>query len=139
MPSPFDTGLPPAVAIHLTCAVAALVLGPFALWARKGSQPHRVAGYLWVALMLGAAISALFIRDRGLPNIAGYTPIHLLVLVTLQGLARGLWAVTHGQIQAHRKAMQQTYVYACVVAGLFTLLPGRYLGHLLWHQTLGWV
>jgi uncharacterized membrane protein len=139
MPAPFDTGLPPPVAIHLTFALVALVLGPFALWARKGSRPHRAAGYMWVAMMVGAAVSAMFIRDYRLPNIAGYTPIHLLVIATFHGVIRGLWAIVHGEVATHRKAMQQTYFLACVGAGVFTLLPGRYLGHLLWHQTLGWV
>jgi uncharacterized membrane protein len=33
--------------------------------------------------------------------------------------------------------MQFTYIGACIVAGLFTLVPGRYLGDLLWHNFLG--
>ena len=28
--------------------------------------------------------------------------------------------------------MQRLYIGACVIAGLFTLLPGRFLGSLLW-------
>lgn len=32
--------------------------------------------------------------------------------------------------------MRSVYIGACVVAGLFTLVPGRYLGDLLW-QRLG--
>jgi uncharacterized membrane protein len=32
--------------------------------------------------------------------------------------------------------MQRLYFQACIGAGLFTLLPSRYLGDLLWHQTL---
>jgi len=35
-------------------------------------------------------------------------------------------------IDGHRKTMQRLYIGACVVAGLFTLLPGRFLGSLLW-------
>jgi uncharacterized membrane protein len=30
--------------------------------------------------------------------------------------------------------MQNLYWGACVLAGFFTLLPGRLLGHLLWAQ-----
>ena len=84
----------PVIAVHLTAVLAALVLGPIALWARRGhgqpgrsvtSRPrlHRAAGYAWVSMMLLAALSALFIRDFTLPNIAGYTPLHLLVPTTL--------------------------------------------------------
>ena len=33
--------------------------------------------------MLITAVSAMFIKVLGLPNIAGYSPIHILVPVTL--------------------------------------------------------
>ncbi|MNL90248.1 hypothetical protein D3C87_2211580 [compost metagenome] len=35
-------------------------------------------------------------------------------------------------IDGHRKTMQRVYIGACVVAGGFTLLPDRFLGHSLW-------
>lgn len=132
----------PVIAVHLTAALAALVLGPIALWARRGhgqpgrsvtSRPrlHRAAGYAWVSMMLLAALSALFIRDFTLPNIAGYTPLHLLVPTTLVMLVIAFRALARGDIRAHRQAMARTYVGACVVAELFTLLPSRYLGQLM--------
>ena len=84
-----------------------------------------------------AAFSALFIRATNLPNLLGFTPIHLLILTTAYGLGRGLYEVRRGNIAAHQRAMRITYVSACVIAGAFTLLPGRYLGDLLWHHLLG--
>lgn len=131
--------LTPAIWIHLVAAISALVIGPVALTVRKGSTLHRSAGYVWLTLMLVAAGSAVFIRDHNLPNIAGYTPIHLLVLLTVYWVVKGLRAAMKGQIQVHRQAMRSLYISACVVAGLFTLLPQRTLGQLLWHHTLGWV
>lgn len=131
--------LPPAIQWHLASAVAALLLGPLALWSRKGGPLHRSAGYLWVLLMLTAATSSVFIRNRGGWNIAGFTPIHLLTVVTFVGVGAALAAVLRGRIAAHRRGMRQVYLGACVVAGLFTLLPGRLLGNLLWRDTLGWV
>ena len=133
--------LTPVIAIHMTAALGALVTGPIALWARKGAAQrprlHRAFGYAWVTLMLATAISALFIRDFSLPNIAGYTPIHLLVPVTFFGLFGAFWFLAKKNIAGHRKTMQRLYFQACIGAGAFTLLPSRYLGQLVWGQWLG--
>ena len=133
--------LTPIIAIHMTAALGAIALGPVALWARKGATQrpklHRAFGYAWVTLMLVTAISALFIRGGRLPNIAGYSPIHLLVPVTLFGLFGSFWFLARGNIRGHRRVMQGLYFGACVVAGAFTLLPGRFLGDLIWVEWLG--
>ena len=141
--------LTPVIAIHLSAALGALALGPLALWARRGhaarvahtQRPrlHRAVGYAWVTLVLAAALSALFIRDHDLPNIAGYTPIHLFVPYTLGGLFVAFRHLLRGNIAGHRQAMVQLYVGACVIAGAFTLLPTRFLGQLVWGQWLGLV
>ena len=133
--------LTPLVAIHMTAALGALALGPVALWARKGREQrpklHRAFGYAWVTLMLVTAISAIFLRDFALPNIAGFTPIHLLVPVTLFGLFGAFWYLARGNVRGHRLVMQNLYIGACVVAGAFTLLPDRFLGNLVLGQWLG--
>ncbi len=133
--------LTPVIAIHMTAALGALVTGPVALWARQGATQrprlHRAFGYAWVTLMLATAISALFIRDFSLPNIGGYTPIHLLVPVTFAGLFGAFWFLAKKNIEGHRKTMRNLYFQACVGAGVFTLLPSRYLGQLVWGQWLG--
>jgi len=131
--------LSPVIVVHLVFALAALVLGPFALFARKGSRLHRAAGYMWVTFMFGAALSSVFIRDFHLPNIAGYTPIHLVTLLTFAGLAGGLWFITRRKFAVHRRIMLNTYIGGCIVAGLFALMPERFLGQWLWHQVLGLV
>jgi uncharacterized membrane protein len=133
--------LTPVIAIHLSAALAALAIGPVALWARRSGQAravlHRAAGYAWVTLMLMVAITAVFIRDYRLPNIAGYTPIHLLVPVTLGSLALAFWHLRHGRIRSHRLTMIALYISACIVTGALTLLPNRYLGQVVWGQWLG--
>ena len=135
--------LTPLIAIHMTAALTAICLGPIALWARKGSMQrpklHRAFGYAWVTMMTVAAISAIFIRDYRLINIAGFTPIHLFVPVTFYFLFRAFQALARGNIAGHRKAMQRQYMSACLVAGAFTLLPNRYLGNLVWNQWLALV
>ena len=128
--------LSPAILVHLVLAGAALLLGPFALLARKGSRPHRGFGYAWVTLMLGAALSSAFIRSFNLPNIAGYTPIHLFSVIAVATIALALVHVARRNLRGHQRAMRGVYIGACV-AGAFAFLPGRYLGDLVWHHALG--
>jgi uncharacterized membrane protein len=135
--------LTPTIAIHMSAALGALAIGPIALWARKGAKQrpmiHRAFGYAWVTLMVVTAVSALFIRDFKLPNLAGYTPIHLLVPYTLFGIFGAFAYLARKDIAAHKKTMQNLYFGACLGAGAFTLLPGRLLGNLVWGQWLGLV
>ena len=133
------SSLSPAIVIHLFLALAALLLGPVALRARKGTRVHRAAGYAWVTLMLGAALSSVFIRDFDLPNVWGYTPIHILTVVTFAGIAGGLYFIARRRIAEHRKVMWGTYLGGCVGAGLFALLPNRLLGEAVWHHWLALV
>jgi len=126
----------PVIAVHMTAAILAVVTGPVALWARRGRQQrprlHRAFGHAWVTLMLVTALSALFIRDRSLPNIAGYTPVHLLVPVVLAMLFVSFRKLARRDIAGHRRTMQILYFSACIVAGALTLLPQRYLGQQVW-------
>jgi len=131
------TALTPLVAVHMTAALGALAIGPVALWVKKGSHGHRAAGYAWVTLMTLTAGSSFFIRDHVMVNIGGFTPIHLLILLVFFNLVQGMRHMLRGNIVAHRKTMKGAYFGSCVIAGLFTLLPGRYLGQLVWHQWLG--
>lgn len=133
--------LTPVIAIHMSAALLAIATGPVALWTRQGGQPrprlHRAFGYAWVTLMLVTAVSALFIRDYSLPNLAGYTPIHLLVPTTLAALYFAFAKLLRGDIAGHRSTMRRLYYSACVSAGAFTLLPQRFLGQLVFQQWLG--
>ena len=131
--------LTPVIAVHATAAIGALVTGPIALWARKGARQrpklHRAFGYAWVTLMVVAAGSAIFIRDTiGIPNIAGFTPVHLLIPLTLFALFGAFYYLARGNIARHRSIMQRLYFGACVLAGSFTLLPQRLIGHYVWTQ-----
>ena len=131
------------IAVHMSLALSAVAIGPWVLRARMGStlrpQLHRALGYAWVTCMLGAALTGVFIRDFRPPNLWGYTPIHLFIPLTLFSLYRAFRFLAQGNITGHRETMQQLYFGACIVAGSFTLLPGRFLGQLVWGQWLGWI
>ena len=128
--------LSPIIVAHMSLALGALALGPLALSARKGSTLHRASGYAWVVLMLGAAISSAFIRDFRLPNLMGYTPIHIFTVLSLVGVTAAVVFAVRRNIALHRRIMWRTYLFGCIGAGVFALLPSRFLGDLVWHQWL---
>ncbi len=82
--------------------------------------------------MVLTALTAIFISGDKLPHIAGFGPVHVLIPISLGMLVAAFWFLAKGNISGHRKTMQRLYFGACIVAGSFTLLPGRYLGDLLW-------
>lgn len=126
----------PLVFFHLVTAVSALVIGTVVMLRRKGTGSHRAWGWTWVGAMGATTVASAFIRDYGMPNIAGITPIHFFTVFVAVNLPRGIWYIRQGHVQAHRKTMRGMYIGGCAVAGVFTLLPGRFLGRQLW-QAVG--
>ena len=126
----------PLVFFHLVTAIAALLIGAVVMLRRKGTASHRAWGWAWVVLMAATTVASGFIRDHHMPNIAGITPIHFFTAFVAFQLPRGIWFIRQGNVAAHRKTMRGIYFGGCIVAGVFTLLPGRFLGRQLW-QALG--
>lgn len=127
----------PLIFFHLVTAFGALVIGGVVLARRKGTTHHKALGWVWVVLMGSTAVASAFIRDYGMPNVAGITPIHLFTVLTAVNLPRGIAYIRRGNLDGHRRTMKRLYLGACVLAGIFTLLPGRFLGRLLWKHVLG--
>lgn len=127
----------PLVFFHLVTAFGALAIGIVLMSRRKGTRDHRLLGWAWVVLMAATAIASAFIRDYRMPNLFGFTPIHGFVLLVAWHLPRGIWFIRRGNVAAHQATMRGLFKGACLVAFVFTLLPGRFLGTLLWKHTLG--
>jgi uncharacterized membrane protein len=127
----------PLIFFHLVTAFAAVIVGGVVLMRRKGTFKHRLLGWVWVLLMASTATASAFIRDYEGLNLAGFTPIHAFTVLVAVTLPRGVWTIRRGNVEGHRKSMRGLYIGACVIAGIFTLLPGRFLGGLLWKQWLG--
>ena len=120
-------GFTPAIVIHLVAAVASIGIGAYVFSGRKGNARHRLFGRVWVALMLVTALSTWWIRSSG-----HFSVIHLLSVSVLGALALAVWLAATGRVRRHRNAMVAIYAIALVTAGVFTLLPQRLLGHMLW-------
>jgi uncharacterized membrane protein len=127
---------PLPVQIHAFAAIAALLLGAVVLFRKKGTALHKALGRVWVVLMLVAAISSIFINEIRL--IGPFSPIHIFSVMTFVGLAQGIRAIRRGNVRAHRAAMQGLYFFALILAGAFTLLPGRRMHDVLFGAGAGW-
>ena len=114
---------PPVVQLHAFAAMGAFVLGAVQLSAPKGTLPHRTVGWMWVVLMALIAASSFWIHDIRL--MGPFSPIHLLSIFTLVMLPLAVLHARRHNVEGHRKAMTTMFVGALVIAGLFTLLPGR--------------
>jgi uncharacterized membrane protein len=114
---------PLVIQVHAFAAIAAFGLGAAQLAAPKGTIPHRLVGWTWVLLMLVLVVSSFFIHTIRLWG--PFSPIHLLSLFTLGVLPFAVWAAHRHDVRRHRQAMLGLFVGALVIAGLFTLLPGR--------------
>jgi len=113
----------PAIQIHAFAAMSAFALGLVQLAAPKGTLPHRTLGWIWVTLMLIVSITAFFIHQLRLWG--PWSPIHLLAIFTLIMLPVGVLAAHRHAVERHRRTMIGLFLGALVIAGLFTLLPGR--------------
>ena len=113
----------PAVSLHALAAMSAFVLGLVQFAAPKGTLPHRTVGWVWVLLMLAVAISSFWVHQIRL--VGPWSPIHLISIYVLIMLPLAVWRAHRHQVSEHRRAMIVIFSGALVVAGLFTLLPGR--------------
>ena len=111
------------IQIHAFAALAAFGLGLVQLARPKGGSLHRAIGYAWATVMVIVAASSFRIHE--IDQWRGFSLIHLLSIQVLATLPMLILAVRRGDVARHRKGMIAMFVGALVVAGLFTLLPGR--------------
>jgi uncharacterized membrane protein len=119
----------PVIGVHVLAAFAAFGLGAVILFRRKGSGPHRLAGRLWVGLMVMVAGSSFFIHT--IRMWGPWSAVHLLSIATLAALAYAVAMARSGNIPAHARVMKASYLGALGLAGVFTLAPGRIMNHVV--------
>lgn len=114
---------PLAIQIHVAAVLPAALLGAYLLLRPKGTPLHRLLGKIWMALMVVTAVSSFFIHQINL--FYGFSPIHLLSIATLFGSWNAIAAARRGDIRLHKRIVASLYFGGIVLAGLFTLVPGR--------------
>jgi len=127
---------PLAIQIHVAAVVPAAILGAYMFWARKGTPVHRLLGKVWLGLMLAAALSSFFIHTINL--LLGFSPIHLLSVYVLYASWWAIRAARLHRIREHKLNVIGMYVGGIVVAGGFTLLPGRLMHEVMFTWPAAW-
>ena len=121
---------PVSVKLHMMGAVLAMVIGTGLLLGVKGNLTHRILGWTWSGFMILTAISSFFIH---LINPHGLSLIHGLSAWVIVAVPFGIYAARRKQVQQHARTMSALFMGGLVVAGLFTLMPGR----LMWQIFFG--
>lgn len=120
---------PIAVQLHAFAALALIPLTIAIFSLKRGNRLHRMLGWTWICLMGCVALSSFWIQEIRL--LGGFSPIHLLSLITLFSIAIALRAARSKQISRHRRVMTWLTYGSLMAAGLFTLLPGRLMNAVL--------
>ena len=112
-----------AIQLHAFAAMGAFVLGLIQFAAPKGTLPHRTLGFIWLALMLTVAVSSFWIHS--IRWVGPFGPIHLLSIYVLFMVPLAIYFARNHKIRGHAKTVIGMFLGGLVIAGLFTLLPGR--------------
>ena len=113
------------IPLHAFAAMAAFGLGVVQIAAPKGTLPHRTLGWIWVALMATVAISSFWIHGESFRLWRTWSPIHLLSIFTPVMLVLAVIRAKQHHVRAHAIIMASIFTGALVIAGVFTLVPGR--------------
>ncbi|MEX0645530.1 MAG: DUF2306 domain-containing protein [Parvularculaceae bacterium] len=125
---------PIQIRTHVVAVVGATLLGLVIFLNRKGTNFHKTLGWSFVTLMTITAVSAVFIRrppGDGVPSLAGFTPIHLFVLLTAVSLPMAIIHIKNGRVAHHARTMIGLFVGGIIIAGILAFLPGRIMNNVV--------
>jgi uncharacterized membrane protein len=112
--------IPLHIQLHIVAALAAVVLGLTNLARRKGGNAHRTIGWMWIIAMVVVTVGSFWIKGAS----GRFSWIHLLSVGSLVNLALAVYFARVRNFKAHKGCMIGG-VSGLLIAGAFTLLPGR--------------
>ena len=117
------------IRVHAFAAMGAFVIGLVQFAAPKGTIPHRVVGWTWVALMATVCVTAFAIHNL---RIWGpFSPIHVLAVFTGTMLPIAVVHARQHRVVHHGRTMMWLFIGALLIAGAFTFYPGRIMHDVL--------
>ena len=117
---------------HLLTVVPCFIIGTLLLIIKKGTKIHTNFGRIYMVLMLITACITLFMPAKlGTTFLNHFGWIHIFSILTLYTVPTAYIAIKKGDIKTHKRKMILLYFGALIIAGGFTLTPGRYLYELL--------
>jgi len=118
-----------AIQLHVAAAILSIALLPLNLFRKRRDRVHKVTGYVWVTAMLITAVSSFWIN--GIRLVGPFSPIHLLSVLVIFNVIWAIVEVRRRNIARHETILKGTAFWSLGVAGLFTLLPGRMMGEVI--------
>lgn len=99
----------PVGQVHVVLALLALILGPAIFLGRKGSVPHHILGYAFVATMLTVNLSALMLYGlTGGPNF-----FHFAAIMSLATLLPAIYFAWRARLKRSRGAFVTHGILMC--------------------------
>ena len=121
--------------VHAALALLAIPLGLYIFITRKGTKNHKMLGRTWVTVLMIVSLTAIFIQTI---NPGQYSLIHLLIPYTIGSLIYSIWNIRKfkkTKIESykikHMHSMIGVYIGALLIAGAFTLMPGRFFHEII--------
>ena len=118
--------------VHLSTIGPAFIIATYMMLIKKGTAQHKFLGRIYMVLMLFTATVTLFMSAQVGPTLFDHFGfIHLLSVLVLYSVPSAYFAIKAGDVKKHKLTMIGLYIGGMLVAGGFTLVPGRFLGDLI--------
>ena len=121
--------------VHVALALLAIPLGLYIFVNKKGTKNHRILERIWVTVLIIVSLTAVFIQTI---TPGQYSLIHLLIPYTIGSLIYSIWNIRKfkkTKIESykikHMHSMIGVYIGALLIAGAFTLMPGRFFHEII--------
>ena len=121
--------------VHSVLALLAIPLGLYIIITKKGTKSHKMLGRIWATVLLIVSLTAIFIQTI---KPGQFSLIHLLVPYTIGSLIYSIWNIRRFKKTkikrykiSHARSMIGVYIGALLIAGAFTLMPGRFFNEII--------